>query len=53
MAKKKAEMPKAGITQEMLDNMRSKLGLKLRTDDSIHNEDATRCHAIFPFAASG
>jgi len=48
VAKKKAEMPKAGITQEMLDNMRSKLGLKLRTDDSIHNEDATRM-AILKF----
>jgi len=42
VAKKKAEMPKASITQEMLDSMRAKLGLKLRTDDSIHNEDATR-----------
>ena len=48
MAKKKAEMPKASITQEMLDSMRSKLGLKLRTDDSIHNEDATRM-AILKF----
>jgi acyl dehydratase len=42
VAKKKAEMPSVSITQEMLDSMRAKLGLKLRTDDSIHNEDATR-----------
>ncbi|HJX14068.1 MAG TPA: MaoC family dehydratase, partial [Dehalococcoidales bacterium] len=41
-------MPEARITPEMLDEMRAKLGLRLRTDDSVHNEEATRM-AILKF----
>ncbi len=37
------------ITQEMLDEMRTKIGLKMRIDDSIFNDVATRL-AIVKFA---
>ena len=42
-------MTETRITQELIDGMRAKLGIKLRTDDSIHNEYATRM-AILKFA---
>ncbi len=42
-------MTETRITQEMIDGMRAKLGIKLRTEDSIHNEYATRM-AILKFA---
>ena len=38
---KEAKMAEAVITKEMIEEMRSKIGLKLRTENSIHNED---CH---------
>jgi acyl dehydratase len=46
---KEAKMAEAVITEEMIADMRSKIGLKLRTQDSIHNEVATRM-AIVRFA---
>ncbi|TAK29478.1 MAG: acyl dehydratase [Chloroflexota bacterium] len=42
-------MPEASITTELIDEMRSKIGLKLRTDASVSNEVATRL-AILKFA---
>jgi len=48
MAEKKAKMAETHITQELIDSMRAKLGLKLRIDDSVHNEYATRM-AILKF----
>jgi acyl dehydratase len=48
VADKEARLPETRITPEMLDEMRSKLGLKLRIDDSVHNEEATRM-AILKF----
>ena len=42
-------MAEAHINQEMIDEMRSKLGTKLRIQDSTHNEYATRM-AILKFA---
>ena len=44
------EMTEARITEEMIKYMRTKIGLKLRIEDSIHNEEATRL-AILKFAA--
>lgn len=46
---KEAKMAEAVITKEMIEEMRSKIGLKLRTEHSIHNEIATRL-AILKFA---
>jgi acyl dehydratase len=46
---KKVKMPEAIITEEMIAEMRSKAGLKLRIDHSINNEEATRL-AIRKFA---
>jgi acyl dehydratase len=46
---KKVEMPKAVITQEMIDEMTSKIGTKLRLEHSINNEDAAK-FAIMKFA---
>jgi len=46
---KEAKMAEARITQEMVEEMRGKIGLKLRTEHSIHNEEATRL-AIINFA---
>ena len=39
---KQAKMPDARITPVMIADMRAKSGLKLRTEGSIHNEEATR-----------
>jgi len=44
------EMAEAHINEEMIKDMRSKIGLKLRIEDSIHNEEATRL-AILKFTA--
>jgi acyl dehydratase len=49
MAEQKAKMAENFITQEMIDGMRVRLGTKLRIEDSIHNEYATRM-AILKFA---
>jgi acyl dehydratase len=49
MKNQKVKMTETRITQEMIEGMRAKLGLKLRTDDSTHNEFATRM-AILKFA---
>jgi acyl dehydratase len=49
MKQKKAKMAEAIITQKMIDGMRARLGTKLRIEDSIHNEYATRM-AILKFA---
>ena len=46
---KEAKMAEAVLTEEMLADMRSKIGLKLRTEGSTHNELATRL-AILKFA---
>ena len=46
---KEAKMAEARITKEMIEEMRSKSGLKLRTEHSTHNEIATRL-AILKFA---
>jgi acyl dehydratase len=48
MTKKMVVMPDSTITQEMIEDMRAKLGLKLKVDDSTHNEYATRM-AILKF----
>ena len=48
MIRKKVVMPESTISPEMIENMRAKLGLKLRVDDSTHNEYATRM-AILKF----
>jgi len=37
-----AKMAEGVITEEMIEEMRSKIGLKLRIEDSITNEEATR-----------
>ena len=49
MTEKKVVMPESTISPEMIETMRAKLGLKLRVDDSTHNEYATRL-AILKFA---
>ena len=49
MAEKEAKMADARITPEMIEEMRSKAGLKLRIDHSINNEEAVRL-AIKKFA---
>jgi len=50
MAKaKEAKMAEAVITKELIEEMRTKIGLKLRTENSIHNEFATKM-AILKFA---
>lgn len=46
-----ARMAEAPITQEMIEEMRSKIGLKLRIEHSVNNEEATRL-AIKRFAAA-
>jgi acyl dehydratase len=46
---KKVKMPEAIITEEMIAEMRSRAGLKLRIKHSINNEEATRL-AIRKFA---
>lgn len=43
------EMAEGVITQEMIDEMRTKIGLKLRIDDSVFNEVLSRL-AILKFA---
>jgi acyl dehydratase len=48
VAEPEASLPEARITREMLDEMRSKLGLKLRIEESVQNEEATRM-AILKF----
>ena len=49
MKEKEVKLDTAAITPEMIDEMRTKLGTKLRIDDSVHNEYATRM-AILKFA---
>lgn len=49
MVEKKVRMTDSLITQEMIANMREKLGVKLRIDNAVHNEYATRM-AILKFA---
>jgi acyl dehydratase len=46
---KQVKMPEAVITEEMIADMRSKVGLKFRIEHSINNEEATRL-AIRKFA---
>jgi len=48
MSDEKVVMIDTTITKEMVEDMRSKLGLKLRLDESTHNEYATRM-AILKF----
>lgn len=48
MTNREAKMTDTRITQEMIDEMRGKLGTKLRIEDSTHNEYATRM-AILKF----
>lgn len=49
MKKKQVKLNTAAITREMIDEMQAKLGTKLRIDDSVHNEYATRM-AILKFS---
>jgi len=49
MESKRVKMPEAVITDEMVAEMRTKVGLKLRIEHSINNEEATRL-AIKKFA---
>jgi acyl dehydratase len=49
MSEKKVKLTDSRITDEMIEEMRGKIGLKLRIDHSIANEDATRM-AILKFA---
>jgi acyl dehydratase len=49
MEERIAKMPDARITEDMIREMRSKKGLKLRTEDCTNNEEATRI-AILKFA---
>jgi acyl dehydratase len=49
MTEQKAKMTDNVITQEMIDGMRARLGTRLRIEDSMHNEYATRM-AILKFA---
>jgi acyl dehydratase len=49
MTETKAKMMDNCITQEMIDGMRARIGTKLRIEDSMHNEYATRM-AILKFA---
>lgn len=46
---KEAKMLETTITPELIAEMQAKTGLKLRTDDSVNNEEATRL-AILKFA---
>lgn len=48
MADQKVKMQDSQITDEMIEEMRGKIGLKLRIDHSIFNEEATRL-AILKF----
>jgi acyl dehydratase len=45
---KEAKMLETTITPELIEEMRAKLGLKLRIDNSVNNEEATRL-AILKF----
>jgi acyl dehydratase len=49
MESKRVKMPEAVITEEMIAEMRRKIGTKLRIEHSINNEEATRS-AIRKFA---
>jgi acyl dehydratase len=49
MNEKKVRLDTTAITREMIDDMQAKQGTKLRIDDSIHNEYATRM-AILKFS---
>lgn len=44
-----AKLPEAVITEEMISAMRSRIGIELRIDHSINNEEATRI-AVAKFA---
>jgi acyl dehydratase len=48
MKDREVKMAEARITPELIEGMRAKLGTKLRIDDSVHNEYATRM-AILKF----
>jgi acyl dehydratase len=48
MVKKEAKMLETHITPELVKEMQARVGLKLRTDDSVNNEEATRI-AILKF----
>ena len=45
----KAKMSEGTFTSELIEEMRSKIGLKLRVEDAVFNEEATRT-AIRKFA---
>jgi len=49
MSEDKVKMQEARITDEMIEEMREKIGLKLRIEHSIFNEEATRM-AILKFS---
>lgn len=49
MSEKTATMPDATITDEMIERMRNKVGVQLRIDHSVNNEEATRI-AVTKFA---
>jgi hypothetical protein len=49
MSDKVVKIAEARITPESIENMRTKLGLKLHIKNSVHNECATRM-AILKFA---
>jgi len=46
---KEVKMEEARITKEMIEEMKGKIGLKMRTEGSTHNEEANRM-AILKFA---
>jgi acyl dehydratase len=49
MKEKKVKLDNAAFTRQMIEEMQAKLGTKLRIDDSVHNEYATRM-AILKFS---
>src|SRR4030042_218258 len=50
MPRKRVVMPDSTITQEMIEGMRAKLGLKLRVEESTHNEYATRMAILVAYS---
>ncbi len=48
MSDRQVVMPDTTITEEMIESMRAKVGMKLRLDENTHNEYATRM-AILKF----
>ncbi len=49
MSESDVKMPDAHVTEEMIEDMRKRAGLKLRIDHHVNNEEATRI-AILKFA---